>query len=284
MATTLLPRSGRTLGAYLINLDRAPDRLARMAARLDALGLPFTRVPAVDGRALAFPRPDFSELSYKLLHGRRTVPTEVGCYLSHVESARAFLATEADLALILEDDVTLAPDLLDTLDRAALQPGAWDLLRLSTMSTGRAIPVRPLGNGRSLAIALTREKGSGAYLVNRRAAAWIARDLVPMRLAYDIAYDLEYLHGLKAAFVMPMPASQRNDEPSQVQVGLRRYKLPRWRYLTVLPYRTFLELSRLLCRGARLLGARLTRPASPPDGAPARARAESTRPPAPPPA
>lgn len=283
-ATTVLPRSGLTLATYLINLDRAPDRLARMADRLGAAGVPFARIPAVDGRTLAFPRPDFSELSYKLLHGRRTIPAEVGCYLSHVACARAFLASDADLALIVEDDVTVEPDLLDTLGRAALQPEVWDLLRLTTMSSGRAVPVRPLGNGRSLAVALTREKGSGAYVVNRRAAAWIAEDLVPMRLAYDIAYDLEYLRGLKAAFVMPMPASQRNHEPSQVQAGIRRHKLPRWRYLTVLPYRTFLELSRVLCRGLRLLQARLTRPASPPAAAPAPAREAPTSPPAPPPA
>ncbi len=283
-ATVLLPRSGQRLATFLINLDRAPDRLAAMESRLAALGLPFARVPAVDGRRLAFPHPDFSEPSYKLLHGRRTSPAEVGCYLSHVACARAFLEGDADLALILEDDAAFEPDLLDTLDRAALQPEVWDLLRLTTVSSGRAIPVRPLGNGRSLAIALTREKGSGAYLVNRRAARWIARDLVPMRLAYDIAYDLEYLRGLKAAFVLPMPASQIGPEPSQVQVGIQQVKLPRWRYLTVLPYRTFLEVSRLLCRGVRLLQARLTRPASPPDAAPAPAPAGSTSPPAPPPA
>ena len=37
------------LSVYLINLDRAVDRLARMTAKCDAVGLPFERVPAVDG-------------------------------------------------------------------------------------------------------------------------------------------------------------------------------------------------------------------------------------------
>jgi glycosyl transferase, family 25 len=37
---------------YVINLDRRPDRLAEISQRLDALGLTFTRVPAVDGLTL----------------------------------------------------------------------------------------------------------------------------------------------------------------------------------------------------------------------------------------
>ena len=42
-----------SITAYLINLDRSPDRLARMQARFDEIGAAFVRIPAVDGKALS---------------------------------------------------------------------------------------------------------------------------------------------------------------------------------------------------------------------------------------
>ncbi len=248
-----LPKSQMTLDVYLINMDGATDRLDAMVQKLADRDLEFTRVPGVNGRTISFPIKEFSELSYKLLHGRRTTPAEVGCYLSHVECARRLLAGHADLALILEDDVSFEPDFLDSLDCAAMHPTDWDILRLTTVNRGRKFRFRELENGRALALALTREKGAGAYVINREGARWIVNRLIPMRLAYDIAFDLEYLDGLKAAFVDPQPASQYSEHETQIQSNMQQYKLPRWRYLTVLPYRAYLEISRFFSRGFQLL-------------------------------
>ncbi|MDR6190018.1 glycosyl transferase family 25 [Agrobacterium pusense] len=254
-ALHILPKSQRKLAVFLINMDGATKRLADMTARLDAMGLKAERIPGVNGRELNYPIPEFSEISYMLMHGRRTSPPEIGCYLSHVACARKFMEGDADISLILEDDVIFDDDFLNAIDEAALNGSDWDLLRLTTVSNGRKFSFRPLSNGRSLAIALTREKGSGAYLVNRRAGQWISK-LIPMRLAYDIAFDLEYLSGLKAAFIYPLCATQDADGESQIQNNLRIYRLPRWRYFTVLPYRAYLETSRFLLRGIRFAVAR----------------------------
>ncbi|MGP4667603.1 glycosyltransferase family 25 protein [Agrobacterium pusense] len=251
----ILPKSQRKLAVFLINMDSAKKRLADMNARLDALGLTAERIAGVNGRELKYPIPEFSEISYMLMHGRRTSPPEIGCYLSHVACANKFMEGDADIALILEDDVVFEDDFLDAIDEAVLNGSDWDILRLTTVSNGRKFPFRPLSNDRSLAVALTREKGSGAYLVNRRAGKWISK-LIPMRLAYDIAFDLEYLSGLKAAFIYPLCATQDADGESQIQNNLRIYRLPRWRYFTVLPYRAYLETSRFLFRGIRLLMAK----------------------------
>lgn len=253
-----LPKSQTTLAVYLINMDGATDRLAAMTEKMRAAQLEHERVPGVNGRAIRFPIKEFSELSYKLLHGRRTTPAEVGCYLSHVECARRLLAGHADYALILEDDVSFEPDFLDSIDCAASHPTDWDILRLTTVNRGRKYGFRKLDNGRSLALALTREKGAGAYVINREAARWIVNRLIPMRLAYDIAFDLEYLDGLKAAFVDPLPASQYSEHETQIQNNMQQYKLPRWRYLTVLPYRAYLEISRFFARGFQLLKNRMS--------------------------
>ncbi len=73
------------VAAWVINLDRAPDRLARVSARLQALGLPFTRLPAVDARQL-LPEQQaaLDTAGHERRHGKTPVPGELGCYLSHV--------------------------------------------------------------------------------------------------------------------------------------------------------------------------------------------------------
>lgn len=254
-----LPTSGSKLACYLINLERAADRRSLMEARLQSIGLEHQVVKAVDGKLLRFPTPEVSELSFKLLHGRRIIPAEVGCYLSHIECARQLLASEADYALIVEDDVTFAPDFVEAVDLACAQSRHWDILRLTTVNREGGVKFKALSATRSLAVALTRKKGSGAYIVTRRAATWMIEKLLPMRLSYDIAYDLEYLSGLRTCWVLPQPASQLNDMATQVQINIRAYKLPRYRYLTVFPYRAFLETTRVLVRGFQL-GRALLRP------------------------
>jgi glycosyl transferase family 25 len=257
LVTTELPLSGQSIVPLVINLSSAEKRLAATQAHFDALGIPLNRVDAVNGRALQFPIKEFCALSYRLMHGRRTTPPEVGCYLSHVNCAKILLASKHDYALICEDDVEFDSDILHCLDLAIMNRQDWNILRLTTVNNHRMFSFKALDKTRSLAISLTRKKGAGAYLIDRKAANWIAHRLVPMRLAYDIAFDLEYLVGLKAAFISPLPAHQTRETDTQIQIDNWAYKLPRWRYFTVLPYRAWLESSRFLCRGLRLLFQKL---------------------------
>lgn len=240
------------INTYLINLDRAELRRFRMERLLTEMGMEFERVAAVDGVGIALPCRDFDARSYKRRHGRRPNHFEIGCYLSHVECARKFLASNGELALILEDDLDFDEDFIDVLVAALDRRDSWDILRLSTVNRGRKHRVEPLTASRSLAIALTREKGSGAYLINRKAAGWIAEILLPMRLPYDLALDMEFDEGLRACFVDPVPVSQRADAHSQIQAGLSTYRLGRRRPWSVLPYRTAAEVRRFAARFVRL--------------------------------
>ncbi|AJC80063.1 glycosyltransferase family 25 protein [Rhizobium etli bv. phaseoli str. IE4803] len=245
------------INTYLINLDRAELRRFRMERLLSEIGISFERVAAVDGVGISLPRRDFDGQSYLRRHGRAPNPFEIGCYLSHVECARRFLAGNGEFALILEDDLDFDDDFAEVLAAALEQHASWDILRLSTVNSGRKHRVEPLTASRSLAIALTREKGSGAYLINRKAAGWIADVLVPMRLPYDLALDLEFDEGLRACFVDPVPVSQRADPHSQIQAGLSTYRLGRRRPWSVLPYRAAAEVRRFSVRFVRLAALRM---------------------------
>jgi glycosyl transferase, family 25 len=240
------------LNTYLINLARAPERLAAMQGKLAAIDLDYERVEAVDGATLTFPNPNFSEKSYRFLHKRNRTPAEIGCYFSHIECVRRFLAGNASHALILEDDVSFEPGFKAVLS-AALEDESWDILRLSTVNSGHKFVYRPLGPNHSLAISLTREKGAGAYVINRRAAKWLNEAMMPMRLAYDVAFDIEYLFDLRASFIVPLIAGQMSDAPSQIQSSIWQYRASHWFYLTVFPFRFYLEFWRVMLRGARLI-------------------------------
>lgn len=245
------------LSTYLINLDRAPDRMNFMHTKLRGLGLEYERVAAIDGKLLSFPHPDIDERGYERLHGRRINPGEAGCYLSHIECMRRFLSSDATHALILEDDLQLCDNFCDVIDAVLDSVIHWDILRLSSVNSGRKFPVRQVTQFRSLAISLTREKGSGAYIVNRRAAKWLLDNMVPMKLPYDLAFDLEFLCGLNALFLDPMPVSQVSHFGSQIQVKRTTYRLPWWRRGVVLPYRTASESARFIMRLTRLFRFRI---------------------------
>lgn len=248
-----------SLKVYLINLDRAADRFTFMDSQLCRLGIEYERITAVDRLNLVSPIPEFDAKGYRLLHGRGFHDGEIACYLSHIACLRAFLSSSAEHALILEDDCRLPDDLSALLQTAVASGDEWDILRLSTVNSGIRIPYRRFDQTRSLAISLTREKGAGGYIVNRRCAETFLQELLPIRVAWDIAFDIEFLMGLRSVFVEPPPIDQNSGMATQIQHTANRVKLPASRYLTVFPYRAYLETNRFFRRGVKLIRALLTK-------------------------
>ena len=230
---------------YVINMDSATERMAHMDAELKRVAIPYIRQPGVVGMELPYPNENFSDWSYKYLHGRRWAPRELGCYLSHIQCLRNFLQTDAPYALILEDDVKLDDNIKGILERAIAHASDWNMLRLSSVNHGKWWSVRKLGS-HSLAVCLTREKGAGGYLVDRKAAACMLRKLLPMRLAWDIAFDLEWFLGFKTLGVYPFPVEQNIEFETQVQQDLQSIKIDKnVIYVPVLITRFFTEIIRV---------------------------------------
>jgi glycosyl transferase family 25 len=240
--------------AYVINMDSARDRWKSMEEAFAATRIPLVRIPAVDRRGLTFPHPQYAEHLYHWFHGRQSNPSEVGCYLSHVAACHAFLATEERHALICEDDVNLRPDFESTLNAAMAHAGCWNVLRLTGLAEGVPLTVRWLVAGRRLCISLGRLKGAGVYVVDRAAAAAFAERLLPMRLPWDHALDREWFCGLKAAYVLPFPASQTERGFRTSIQNSSKPKLPRLqRWLCTYPYQAVNELTRWIARGWHFL-------------------------------
>ncbi len=235
------------MDCYFLNLDRSSERLERFLESFTPLGLNLIRVSAVSGDSIEFPHPEYSEQGYRLCHGKRTIPNEVGCYFSHLKALRAFLDTDQEHALICEDDVSAQPDLIDVLHDALRYRKYWDILRLNGLRVPVQVSIATLSDERHrLTVPLTWYGGTGAYMLNRKAAERLIEHLVPMRIPYDHALDHYFMMGLTTLMVKPYPI-QLNETASiseivQAPKHQNQYKyqnkLPFFqRYLTVLPYR-----------------------------------------------
>lgn len=120
---------------YLINLDGSDERLASASGQLVAAGVDFQRVPAFDGRKLRIEEfPDYDPRAALRYLGRPMRGGEIGCYLSHLDCARRFLATDAAQAVVLEDDMHLTPGFAEgvrkVLDWLAAHPMGWDVINI----------------------------------------------------------------------------------------------------------------------------------------------------------
>jgi glycosyl transferase, family 25 len=205
------------LQTWVINLDRAPERLARIASSLRRLGLEFERLAAVDARALS-PAQEalLDKPAYRRKHGMEPLPGELGCYLSHVEVMRRMLASKAEFGLVLEDDVLLTERLPDALRGLIEHAQRWDMVKLSAVHSGTPQRVLEVAPGQHLAVMLSRCTGSSAYLINRRAAQAYADRLLPMSLPYDHVFDQGWTFGLKVRLLTPTPCVHDEDVASMI--------------------------------------------------------------------
>lgn len=241
------------LQTWVINLDRAPDRLARISEQLSRLGLPFTRLAAVDGRALTSEQQRaLDEPAFRRKHGMPPLAGELGCYLSHVAALRAFQASDAAFALILEDDIQLHDELVAVLRSLIENAARWDVAKLSAVHSGTPQKVLQLLPGCHLAVMLSRCTGASAYLVNRKAAESYlhpTEGLLPMSLPYDHVFDQSWRFGIKFRLVTPTPCGHDDQVLSTIGTtssGPARRKFHWTQRLSTYRYRLGNELRRLV--------------------------------------
>lgn len=247
--------------AYVINLDRSKERWAYISKHLGTLNIAYERVSGVEGRKLTPPIQGYSALRYFLWHGKRTELGQVGCFMSHVKASRQFLESGDEHGMILEDDVQLEAGTLALLQQAiAVGGNTWDILRLTGFHGGMPARYRSLDPTHWLAVNLTRKTGTGAYVVNRKAATAIANKLLPMTLPIDHAIERDWLYGYRISTIIPLPASQA-DTPhsgkSSINEGASNVKYPRVFRVSAGLFRLTTELSRLIYRTCRWVWLKL---------------------------
>ncbi len=114
-----IPKTPTVEKSYLINLARRPDRLEQAAQQLNAAGVEFTRIEAVDGNALPLPQ------------GWDAGPGAYGCLESHKRALEDAITNGLNCIAVFEDDVVLEPGYQEKLQAFLSQlPPDWEMAYL----------------------------------------------------------------------------------------------------------------------------------------------------------
>jgi glycosyl transferase family 25 len=158
------------LPIWVLNLKQDALRLAFMSKQLNALGLPFAVVEALDGNLLT--EADWKRYSKdraRKFSGRELVRGEVGCALSHARMWERIVRENLPEVMIFEDDVHIAAAFPALLERRERLPADWELINFSTNAAQE-----PFGDFIFDIYRASRHKDppnlTSAYLLNTRGA------------------------------------------------------------------------------------------------------------------
>lgn len=180
-----LPQS---IPIYLVNLDRRPDRLAHMTGQLDAMGLTFERVPALDGAEPDCPiDPRVAQSNHVLPMGRGSQ-----AYASTLLRLFETIATgDNELVLLLQDDIELSPDLAKLCSDTSWIREEIGLVQLEKcverrgeklLGPSSSIPACP---ERKLYPLYSRTGGAACFIIRRRVAQLLIQQIKNLRYPAD---------------------------------------------------------------------------------------------------
>ncbi len=225
----------QTLPVYVISLEGAVDRQATLKAHLDAVGIQFELIDAVNGQVLN--RQRLRDIN----PAGNMSPGQVGCYLSHIHVYERIVAQGTSVALILEDDAVLHPS-VKTLVQQGCQQLDFDYCFLGSDDAGdagyvfydAAKPVSLSSQHRAYPLS-AGPFCLHAYLITLAGATKRLACAYPAHRAIDHYHDLPYKPRLLAvvpmlAFVNELSAVQSMSSLnwSGLQKMIRKYW---WYYL-----------------------------------------------------
>ena len=164
---------------FVINLQRAEQRRERCRKLFEASELDLVIVEAIDGQTIALPHPNYSEKGYIRCHGKRTNPNQVACFFSHLKAIETFLETGDEHGIVMEDDVDFGPNLTEVIALALAARPQVGCLRLAGRRNAKTLVTDRLDEDFQLGVDLTRQTGTGCYLLNRETAAEMLKHLPP---------------------------------------------------------------------------------------------------------
>ena len=238
--------------AFLINLEKAKERLESCKNEFQKIGLAPFIVKAIDGENFSPSEKEVSKFSYMLKHGKRINIREVACYSSHLKALKLFLETQEEYALICEDDIEFDIQFLNVLEKSIRTPIKFDILRLSgsenkNKEKGNPIKLYKIYEEFYLSLNLTYKPIAACYLINRKAAKSVVKNLHIMDLPYDYALDRDWLLGVRSLTITPSIVNLKKElhiDNSFIRAS-KKYKLNFFlRIWTVLPFRFYLESRR----------------------------------------
>lgn len=129
--------NGEKLWIQVINLERSVDRLKAVASGLDAVRLNWSRLRAIEPPLHNYlDHPLYNKIGIRRYLGADLRRGEIGCFLSHMYALERFLDSDAELTLVLEDDVDFSSVDLDVFNEVVsellkMPQSSWACLNLT---------------------------------------------------------------------------------------------------------------------------------------------------------
>jgi len=199
------------LRLYVINLDRSPDRLAHVTQVFKELGLEFTRVAAVDGRALS--DEEFAHWTKERNWPKALTRPEVGCFLSHRECLRLGVEQGDPYFAIFEDDILLSSGAPLFLRNDDWIENGTDIVKLDTAEIDCWLePLRKSSvESYRLGHLISKHYCAGGYIVSREAAQRLLTVTEQAFAPIDEIYfnpDCGFLQTVNVQQLVPAPVIQ----------------------------------------------------------------------------
>lgn len=203
---------------HVVNLDRAPERWAKVSQALGRVGVTPERFAAIDaaqGQHLAVSR--YDEAATLARRGLPLRPAELGCFASHVLLWQRIAETGA-AAVIMEDDLSIAPGFPHVLSLLPDLGRHYAMIRLSALQRGREPrPIADLGHGYRLVRHNKGPGGTQAYFLTPAGAERFLKDTKIWFEPVDDHMDAYWRHGVPALAITPYCIDHDDEGQSYIQ-------------------------------------------------------------------
>ena len=124
-----------------INLRSATKRRAAVEEQARRLGIEVQFVDAVVGKELPAEMPAYDKRGRAYTHTYDLSPNEIACTLSHIKAMETFLASGAEYAVIMEDDIIFSENIKEGLNEIIHHLRGWEAVKLYTDDGGKLYPL-----------------------------------------------------------------------------------------------------------------------------------------------
>lgn len=212
--------------SYLINLDRANQRLEDMRETFNAIAVDFIRVPAVDAKTLT--KAD----RLKWCNNTQLCDGTICCFLSHRRCWQKLLDSGEDYAAVFEDDLIFSASAKAILSDLSWLPESFDIIKLETYMRDTILGKKSVSktNGHQLRLLKMDHVGTGGYIISRDCA----QKLLEQSNQFYVAVDhFLFRHGkgpfsdmtvfqIYPAICIQKQFIEEDAPPSQISGGLKQ--------------------------------------------------------------
>lgn len=243
--------------SFVINLDRSPERLAKMRAQFEKHDASFIRVNAIDGAKYDG---EYLDKSHCTISDRPLTKSEIACFLSHRLCWEKIASGTDNYAAVFEDDMILSENAWGLIKNGANWLSLIDILKIETYNERLYFSRRSkrVTNRSHLKRMLSFHAGAGGYIISKQTAErllTLTNDYLPCGLDHYLFNNDFFPRNSKKIYQL-VPAisiqSRRQDgapaEESTIQpVEVEQIIMPRPRKrLSERVYKSFGSISRFL--------------------------------------